>query len=346
MRGAHGCIGTPRRLLHTVSARAAICARGQALFHAGRGDYDASVAVRCSSSLLLPWIVLLPLGCATGNDDKGTFGVSIGSVTQVTSVTNPYPETSSGTTFPSDDSSLPTSNADADSNDPSVPTFMCGNGILDPNEECEGDDLDAQTCESFGYDGGQLGCTADCSYDTSQCNAAAICGDGQIDADKGESCDCGQQGSNCTPAQLGGVSCINFDSPKGVPFGGGTLTCNSPSACSYDISACTYCGDNKRNGSEDCDGADLGGQSCQSLGYDGGSLSCNVGCSYNTSACSTISCGDKQCQPGEDSCVCPEDCPEDPNTCSPCECGGQGGPACFCDIFCLINFDCCLGGPC
>ena len=228
----------------------------------------------------------------------------------------------------------------------SVPSFECGNGVLDPTEECEDEDLDAQTCDSFGFDGGLLRCTADCHYDTSMCNAGAVCGDGVLDDDKGEKCDCGMQGSNCTPDQLGAVSCLNFDSPKGVAFNGGTLGCNSPGACTYNINACTYCGDNKRNGSEDCDGADLGGQTCLSLGYDGGALSCNVGCSYNTGGCESFSCGDMQCQPGEDSCVCPEDCPEDPGTCSPCECGGAGGPDCFCDIFCIINFDCCLGGPC
>jgi hypothetical protein len=305
------------------------------------------VVVRSSSSLLLVWLGL-SLGCATGNEEKGTFGVTVGSVTQVTTVTNPYPEeTTSGTSEPSDDSSPPTSSdPDADSNDPSTPSFECGNGALDPNEECEGDDLDAQTCDSFGFDGGRLLCTADCRYDTSECNAAAICGDGLVNADKGESCDCGQQGTNCTPAQLGDVSCVNFDSPKGVAFGGGTLKCNSPSACSYNIDACTYCGDNKRNGPEDCDGADLGGQTCQSIGFDAGVLGCNVGCTYDTGNCESFTCGDMICQPGEDPCVCPEDCPEDPATCSPCECGGQGGPTCYCDIFCLLNGDCCLGGPC
>lgn len=314
---------------------------------AGGGLYHASVvrSVRWPSSPLLAWLAL-SLACATGGDDKGT-SITIGPVTQVSSATNPDPEpTTSGTTFPSDDSSLPTSsNASNDSNN-SVPSFECGNGVLDPTEECEGEDLDAQTCDSFGFDGGLLRCTDDCHYDTSMCNAGAVCGDGVLDADKGEKCDCGMQGSNCTPDQLGAVSCLNFDSPKGVAFNGGTLGCNSPGACSYNINACTYCGDNKRNGSEDCDGGDLGGQTCLSLGYDGGALSCNVGCSYNTGACESFSCGDMQCQPGEDSCVCPEDCPEDPATCSPCECGGAGGPDCFCDIFCVLNFDCCLGGPC
>jgi len=291
----------------------------------------------------LACLALMVSGCAGGSDDRGP-GFTQGAITQVTSATSPNPEGSgsSGTTAAGDDTARPTSD---DSND-SLPTFECGNGVLDPNEECEGDDLDAQTCDSFGFNGGLLRCNPDCSYDTSMCNAAAVCGDGVVDAGRGESCDCGAQGSTCAPAQLGGLGCANFDSPKGVAFGGGTLQCNSPAACSYNVDACTYCGDNQRNGAEDCDGAELGAQTCKGLGFDAGALSCNVGCTYNTSACETFTCGDGKCQPSEDPCVCPEDCPDDPNTCSPCECGGQGGPNCFCDIFCVLNFDCCLGGPC
>ena len=304
----------------------------------------ARVAPRAARGLLLACLTL-SLGC--GSDTEDNSGFSISTLTQVTSATNPDPEvTSSSTASPGGDSSLPTSSDDSNNSNNSAPAFECGNGVLDPNEECEGDDLDAQNCDGFGFDGGQLGCTPDCHYDTTMCNAAAVCGDGSVDVDKGETCDCGALGGNCTPAQLGNLGCANFDSPKGVAFGGGTLGCNSPGACSYNIDACTYCGDNQPNGAEDCDGAALGGQTCQGLGFDGGSLSCNVGCTYNTTACESFSCGDNVCQPGEDPCVCPEDCPEDPNTCSACECGGQGGPNCYCDILCLLNGDCCLGGPC
>ncbi len=297
---------------------------------------------------LVCWSWLATTGCATGSDDD-PIGFTNVTQPQVTSVTNPNPDgttSGTGTGSASDDSSPPPTSDDSNASNNTLPTFECGNGVLDPNEECEGDDLDAQTCDNFGYNGGQLGCTADCRYDPSMCNAAAVCGDGVIDADKGESCDCGGQGSPCTAAQLANLGCANFDSPKGVAFGGGTLKCNSPTACGYNVDACTYCGDNKRNGGEDCDGGELGGQSCKTLGFDAGTLTCNVGCTYNTTSCESFSCGDGKCQASEDSCVCPEDCPEDPNTCSDCECGGQGGPNCYCDIFCVLNFDCCLGGPC
>jgi len=49
----------------------------------------------------------------------------------------------------------------------------------------------------------------------------------------------------------------------------------------------TLCGNNVKEGSEDCDGSDLGGATCVSLGYTGGSLSCNSDCTFNTSNCTS-----------------------------------------------------------
>jgi PGF-pre-PGF domain-containing protein len=45
---------------------------------------------------------------------------------------------------------------------------LCGNGVLDPDEECEGTDVPGQTCETRGYTGGTLKCT-NCRVDESQC---------------------------------------------------------------------------------------------------------------------------------------------------------------------------------
>jgi len=49
----------------------------------------------------------------------------------------------------------------------------------------------------------------------------------------------------------------------------------------------TVCGNNIKETGEQCDGVDLGGQSCQSLGYTGGTLSCKPSCEFNTSACTS-----------------------------------------------------------
>lgn len=45
------------------------------------------------------------------------------------------------------------------------------------------------------------------------------------------------------------------------------------------------CGNNIVEYGEDCDGSALDGQTCESLGYDGGTLSCGVGCDLNVSEC-------------------------------------------------------------
>lgn len=45
------------------------------------------------------------------------------------------------------------------------------------------------------------------------------------------------------------------------------------------------CGDGIISGDEECDGTNLGGQTCQSLGYYGGTLSCKADCTFNTSGC-------------------------------------------------------------
>jgi len=54
------------------------------------------------------------------------------------------------------------------------------------------------------------------------------------------------------------------------------------------------CGDGAAKGKEECDGADLAGQTCQSLGFASGSLACNSDCSFDTSGCGggAAVCGD------------------------------------------------------
>jgi len=59
------------------------------------------------------------------------------------------------------------------------------------------------------------------------------------------------------------------------------------------------CGDGTANGSEACDGQDLDGQTCISLGFpSGGTLSCTDACAFDTSACDP--CGNDVVDAGED----------------------------------------------
>jgi hypothetical protein len=69
-------------------------------------------------------------------------------------------------------------------------------------------------------------------------------------------------------------------------YDGGTLTCNSPNNCQFNVGGCYECGDGAINPGESCDGANLNGQTCVSQGFGGGgTLSCNASCGFNTSQC-------------------------------------------------------------
>jgi hypothetical protein len=61
------------------------------------------------------------------------------------------------------------------------------------------------------------------------------------------------------------------------------------------------CGDGVVDGTEACDGADLGGATCQSLGFASGSLACGADCRLNVFACvAADGCGDGEVGVGEE----------------------------------------------
>lgn len=114
-------------------------------------------------------------------------------------------------------------------------TAVCGNGIVEEDEECEDGDL----------------------VDIDECSNACrlpVCGDGIVQTV--EDCDLGAE-QNFAP----GSSC----KPDCTP---------------------AICGDGVvRWGIESCDGGDLGGQTCESLGHAPGELWCTSDCTYDFSLC-------------------------------------------------------------
>lgn len=52
------------------------------------------------------------------------------------------------------------------------------------------------------------------------------------------------------------------------------------------VSAAPICGNNVIESGEQCDSGNLGGQTCVSLGFTGGTLSCNL-CNFNTNSCTS-----------------------------------------------------------
>jgi hypothetical protein len=94
---------------------------------------------------------------------------------------------------------------------------VCGNGMIEGSEACDGADLGGNSCQTLGFAAGTLVCQANCALDTTGCTNI-VCGNGAIES--GEQCDSGN---------LGGATCQTFG------FDSGTLSC---SACSYDTSSC------------------------------------------------------------------------------------------------------------
>jgi hypothetical protein len=45
----------------------------------------------------------------------------------------------------------------------------CGNGRLDPGEQCDGTNLFGRTCLTLRFNGGELGCRPDCIFDVRRC---------------------------------------------------------------------------------------------------------------------------------------------------------------------------------
>ena len=154
---------------------------------------------------------------------------------------------------------------------------QCGNGVVEGNEMCDRGNLNGGHCSDWGYVGGTLACRPECVYDFTNCNFD-VCGDGVIGTS--EACD----GNN-----LGDNTCVTFG------YDNGALACK-PDCSGFDVSSCrgpAVCGDGEKTGPEKCDGADLGGATCASLGFQEGTLACSAQCNaFDVSGChGIVSCG-------------------------------------------------------
>jgi hypothetical protein len=146
---------------------------------------------------------------------------------------------------------------------------LCGNDRREANEECEDGDVGEAMCSDFGFHAGRVTCNSICQLDTSFC---INCGNGMVDDDE-----------ECEGADVAGRTC------QQLGYDGGSLGCRAN--CTLDTSACTgeptpVCGDGIIVGSEECEGQNLGGASCVTLGWvDGGFLGCNNDCTFDTDRC-------------------------------------------------------------
>jgi hypothetical protein len=115
------------------------------------------------------------------------------------------------------------------------------------------------------------------SGDPSSTGPTTDCGNGVVEA-----------GEECDGSDLDGSSCRSLGLPDGE------LACVEDS-CVFDLRGCVRadaCGDGRIQPGEQCDGADLQGFDCITLGLSDGTLSCDpVTCTFDTSNCNFGSSG-------------------------------------------------------
>lgn len=166
------------------------------------------------------------------------------------------------------------------------PGELCDDGNLIAHDQCTNDCLPAACGDGVLHDGEV--CDDANLVDGDACTNAclpAACGDGILWRGN-EQCDDGNESSNddCTSA------CLLASCGDGIVNGG--EPCDDANATTTD--ACidcvaATCGDGHRwAGMEACEGMDLGGATCASQGFIGGTLACTVRCTFDTSACTTM----------------------------------------------------------
>jgi cysteine-rich repeat protein len=86
----------------------------------------------------------------------------------------------------------------------------------------------------------------------------------------------------------------------GDPDGDGSAEPGAPISHPSDATD-TLCGSGNLEAPEECDGAELGGATCESLGLGGGSLSCSDACLFDSAGCAGgATCGDGTVDTGEE----------------------------------------------
>ncbi|MFH2004997.1 MAG: hypothetical protein ABI333_00290 [bacterium] len=178
----------------------------------------------------------------------------------------------------------------------------CGNGAIDQGEDCDGAALGGATCVTRGYTAGELTCLSNCTLDESGCST---CGDSAA-----QGTDPAAPGyEDCDGPDLRGADCVSMGHVTGV------LACAGD--CTFDETGCSdnppVCGNDVMEGTEECDGVDLGGMTCAGLGegFTAGTLGCTAGCLYDRAGCTT--CGNGVLETGE---VCDDGNTVDDMTCS------------------------------
>lgn len=180
--------------------------------------------------------------------------------------------------------------------------MVCGDGFVDGDEQCDGDNLDGRKCR------GALQCTSDCRFDYSECD---LCGNGVRDL--GEECD-PRFAEDILPNDL---LCEHVPPLQGIAYTSGRIT--NCSDCQWDRSTCGYCGNGVRDGELPVapGGVTAPEEWCDPNGgtFDIGRLEAEMGTCETPGQRRNVGCGD-DCRhfverPGEERCCWDknQDCP-------------------------------------
>jgi hypothetical protein len=231
-------------------------------------------------TLVVAWIVSL---AACANDDVGISGTASASGTgddgtftdtdlPIGTMTNAEGTGGSGGSEESSSSGAATDSASTGSestnSESSGPSPVCGDDAIDPGESCDGSDLAGEDCATQGFDGGALACNDDClGFDAAGCFdfSGACCEEDDTPGCDDAECTaavCASDASCCSNDWDAACAAAAFDEPACMNVGG----------------ACPQCGDGATQGAEACDGSDLAGEDCVTLGLDAGSLGCADDC--------------------------------------------------------------------
>jgi hypothetical protein len=164
----------------------------------------------------------------------------------------------------------------------------CDNDPICPDEICSNNQDDDQD--------GDIDCEdVECAAEPN-CELTEICDNG-VDDDNDTLSDCND--ADCANApNCNAENCTDTIDNDGDGFVDCDDTnCITNPACSPNAT----CGDGVRNQvSEACDGADLAGETCVTQGFQSGNISCNAGCTLNTSGCvAAPTCGNGNLDAGE-----------------------------------------------
>ncbi len=144
--------------------------------------------------------------------------------------------------------------------------FDCGNDMIDGGETCDGSDLGGEDCESLGFESGMLACLPGCfNFDVSQCVGEGGC--------------CVANGTpGCGDMACTAAICAEDPFCCDTEWDGLCASAATTEPVCQGVSNCPDCGNGMLEPAEICDGDDLDGETCETQGFDSGTLACAANC--------------------------------------------------------------------